>query len=56
MVLGGPRRSREGHRIRWEDFDDAIAIIESDGFDANRFITAAFLVFSSRRDLALKFV
>ena len=27
---------------RWEDFDDAIAIIGSDGFNAKRFITATF--------------
>jgi 2-desacetyl-2-hydroxyethyl bacteriochlorophyllide A dehydrogenase len=27
---------------RWEDFDDAIAIIGSDAFDADRFVTAAF--------------
>jgi 2-desacetyl-2-hydroxyethyl bacteriochlorophyllide A dehydrogenase len=27
---------------RWEDFDDAIAIIGSEGFDADRFITATY--------------
>jgi threonine dehydrogenase-like Zn-dependent dehydrogenase len=57
VVLGGPRRSAtvdlpvvQEYQIRvqgaatyrWEDFDDAIEIIGSDDFDAERFITATF--------------
>ncbi|MGO9880439.1 MAG: zinc-dependent alcohol dehydrogenase, partial [Acidimicrobiales bacterium] len=57
VVLGGPRRFaavdlpvvqefqiriQGAATYRWEDFDDAIAIIGGDGFDANRFITATF--------------
>jgi 2-desacetyl-2-hydroxyethyl bacteriochlorophyllide A dehydrogenase len=57
VVLGGPRRFASvdlpvvqefqiriqgAATYRWEDFDDAIAIIGSDGFDADRFITATF--------------
>ena len=57
VVLGGPRRFASVHlpviqefqiRIqgaatyRWEDFDDAISIIGSSSFHANRFITATF--------------
>ena len=57
VVLGGPRkfasvdlpviqefqiRIQGAATYRWEDFDDAIAIIGSDSFDANRFITATF--------------
>ena len=57
VVLGGPRkfasvdlpviqefqiRLQGAATYRWEDFDDAIGIIESDSFDVNRFITATF--------------
>jgi threonine dehydrogenase-like Zn-dependent dehydrogenase len=57
VVLGGPRkfasvnlpviqefqiRIQGAATYRWEDFDDAIEIIDSDGFDADRFITATF--------------
>ena len=57
VVLGGPRkfasvnlpviqefqiRIQGAATYRWEDFDDAIEIIGSDGFDADRFITATF--------------
>jgi threonine dehydrogenase-like Zn-dependent dehydrogenase len=57
VVLGGPRkfasvdlpviqefqiRIQGAATYRWEDFDDAIAIIGRDSFDANRFITATF--------------
>jgi 2-desacetyl-2-hydroxyethyl bacteriochlorophyllide A dehydrogenase len=57
VVLGGPRklasvdlpviqeyqiRIQGAATYRWEDFDDAIEIIGSDDFDANRFITATF--------------
>jgi 2-desacetyl-2-hydroxyethyl bacteriochlorophyllide A dehydrogenase len=57
VVLGGPRkfasvdlpviqeyqvRIQGAATYRWEDFDDAIGIIGSDTFDANRFITTTF--------------
>ena len=57
MVLGGPRkhasvdlpviqefqiRIQGAATYRWEDFDDAVTIIGSTGFDADRFITAVF--------------
>jgi len=57
VVLGGPRRFvsvdlpviqefqvriQGAATYRWEDFEDAITIIGSDSFDANRFITATF--------------
>jgi threonine dehydrogenase-like Zn-dependent dehydrogenase len=57
VVLGGPRRTatvdlpviqefqirlQGAATYRWEDFDDAIEIIGSDSFDANRFVTATF--------------
>ncbi len=57
VVLGGPRRFASvdlpviqefqiriqgAATYRWEDFDDAITIIGSPSFDANRFITATF--------------
>jgi threonine dehydrogenase-like Zn-dependent dehydrogenase len=57
VVLGGSRkpatldmpviqefqiRIQGATTYRWEDFDDAVDIIASDDFDANRFITATF--------------
>ena len=57
VVLGGTRkpatldmpviqefqiRIQGATTYRWEDFDDAVDIIASDDFDANRFITATF--------------
>jgi len=57
VVLGGARKSASvdlpviqefqvriqgAATYRWEDFDDATAIIGGDAFDANRFITATF--------------
>ena len=57
VVLGGPRkfatvdlpviqeyqiRVQGAATYRWEDFDEAIEIIGSDDFDADRFVTASF--------------